>query len=40
VDPVTHAFGLKDREDLRDGVKLALQPELDQGKPVSMRLRK
>jgi len=30
VDPVTHSFGRKDSGNVHDGVKLALQPELDQ----------
>jgi hypothetical protein len=34
-DPSAHRFGLKDKDDYREGVRKALQPGLDTSLPVS-----
>ena len=35
IDPTTHRFGAVDKDDYREGVRKALQPELDVTQPVS-----
>ncbi len=35
VDPTTHAFGAVDKDQYRDGVRKALQPQLDQSTQVT-----
>lgn len=39
VDPVTNRFGAMSSTEGREGVKKALQPDLDQGVPVSIAMK-